>query len=179
MSRTLRLVVAMCSVSGGTGCSFLFVQRAPERAEAGGPVACTTSRAAPVIDTLSTAAYVAMAVGAASSRSCRPDEFGCFDVVDTTRVAIASAVLAAIHGASAAYGWSATSRCSDVIEGRGVRDVAPQPEDEAIRQSLLRNRLALGALRLGAPRADTPGTSFAHGPGSSGEPGQRPGATDE
>ena len=81
-SRCIALVVAIAALQGA-GCSWIFVNKAPEPpVPSEPPVACTTSVASPVIDTVAGALVAAMGVAFIASGSmpvapCSPPDL-CF-----------------------------------------------------------------------------------------------------
>ena len=126
-SRCIALATSV-AVLQGTGCSWIFVNKAPELpVPSEPPVACTTSVASPVIDTVSAALAAAMGVAFIASGTmpvapCSPPDW-CFGqdmarglttgLAVTGGVLLASAIPLAI---SAGYGYSKTADCRQVKE---------------------------------------------------------------
>ena len=128
-SRCIALVASV-AVLQGTGCSWIFVTRAPELPVPPEPsAACTTSVASPVIDTIAAGLVAAMGVAFITSGTtpvspCSPPEW-CFGQ-DTARglntglavtggVLLASAIPLVF---SAGYGYSKTADCRQVKESQ-------------------------------------------------------------
>jgi len=97
-------LVAVFAVSG-SGCSLAFVQKAPEPVMAPNyPVACTDSRAAPVLDSICAGYFVANGLVWANSDDTENRGNG---------IAISAAFLA-LCGLSAINGYRAVDRCEQV-----------------------------------------------------------------
>ena len=126
-SRCIALVASV-AVLQGTGCSWIFVTKAPERPVPPEPsAACTTSVASPVVDTVAGAMVAAMGVafivsGTMPVAPCSPPDW-CFGqdlargvntgLAVTGGVLLASAIPLAF---SAGYGYSRTADCRQVKE---------------------------------------------------------------
>jgi len=92
------------------GCSWLFVDRLPEDHHSHRDYDCTTSRTAPVVDTILTATNVASAIYVAS-----------LDNVKNKGPAVMLGLsVAAIWASSAVSGFHATSQCREAKEDDGV-----------------------------------------------------------
>jgi hypothetical protein len=115
--RATSLGLLSISLGGLSGCSFLFTTKAPSDAELArtpGPVECTTTRAAPIVDTVIAGLEVAR-VGVAANASDSDYSNAAFD----RKTDIAFGVgFAALYTASAVYGYTVTARCSTVKEAR-------------------------------------------------------------
>lgn len=122
--------VATVAVLEGTGCSWIFVTRAPELpVPLEPPVACTTSVASPVIDTVAGALVAAMGVAFIASGTmpvapCSPPDW-CFgqDLSRgvTTGLAVTGGVLLASAiplAFSAGYGYARTADCRQLKESQ-------------------------------------------------------------
>ncbi len=111
--RKMRIGVAsMLSaiMSSGTGCSWLYIKKAPQPvAEPNQPVDCTSSRAAPVADTLYAATFAS--AGVASFYGASKCSGGRCYYYELGAVASSIAVTLAV---SAAMGFQQASRCDDV-----------------------------------------------------------------
>jgi hypothetical protein len=84
------------------GCSWLFVDRLPEDRHSHRDYDCTTSRTAPVVDTILTATNVASAIYVANQDN----------VKNKGPAVMLGLSVAAIWASSAVYGYRATSECS-------------------------------------------------------------------
>lgn len=101
------------------GCSWLFVNEAPEHHERMAYFECTSSKVAPVLDTVGAAIYgVQAAVIAGQSES----SFHNPEVYVATSLAVAL-----VDAASAMYGYRHTSRCADAKSALAERTLVPQP----------------------------------------------------
>ncbi len=96
------------------GCSFLFVRPPPDLEEMGAAriehVDCTTSRAAPIIDTVIAASYGLSVLGAlsvANDTNLTTDEREY-----AAGYALGAGLGLALFGWSSRYGWTRTSRCA-------------------------------------------------------------------
>ncbi len=106
-------------VFSSTGCSWLFMTRSPaEVAAPDQPIECTSSQAAPILDTICFAYFVGMTSLAAGMPNCTPsgaNEGLCYSDPGRRAPAIAiSAGLMAFCGAAALSGYSASHRCNHV-----------------------------------------------------------------
>jgi len=99
------LAVLLPIGSSLSGCSWLFVQPLPPRFERGDRPACTTNRAAPVIDTILTLTNVGSAVYVA----------GQDNVTNKGTAVTAGLLVGALWFSSAIYGYSKTSECEDSL----------------------------------------------------------------
>ena len=103
--RAASCLVAAAFALTGSGCSWAFVQKAPDPVMAPNyPVSCTDSKAAPVLDTICAGYFVANGLVWAGS----DDETN-----KGTGIAVSAALLA-LCGLSAINGYGATSRCEQV-----------------------------------------------------------------
>jgi hypothetical protein len=99
----MRLLVA-AAVLLLNGCSFLFVNPAPKTVTAYSSINCTTSRAAPAVDTALTVIQgVGTAVYAQSSEA-------------RSEVLIGGLLWAGVYSLSAIYGWGEISSCQEKTE---------------------------------------------------------------
>lgn len=113
----------------GTGCSWIFVSKPPpEPIPMTPPLACTTSVASPVLDTIFASAALGLGVGGivAGTRpepDCSSPSW-CFNGLFrglNTGVAIAGGMLVATAiplAFSAAYGYSTTAECRELTESQ-------------------------------------------------------------
>jgi hypothetical protein len=108
----LLVLLPVLASSSLSGCSWLFVQPLPANYERGEPTNCTTSRAAPVVDTLLTLTNVGSAVYVA----------GQDNVTNKGTAVTAGLLVGALWFSSAIYGYSKTSDCAAAME-----DDAPPP----------------------------------------------------
>jgi len=118
---SLRLAGAMTLLAfTSTGCSWIFMSKAPEPVVAPNyPVECTSSRASPVLDSICAGYFVANGIFWAAADSCDTDISGgtsdfCYDSSTKTAGIALSAGLAAVCAFSAASGFKAATNCSKV-----------------------------------------------------------------
>jgi hypothetical protein len=100
-----------------TGCSFMFMARAPQPVLAPDyPVECSSSRGAPVLDTICAGYFVVNAAVLASATSCDDASFGetCYESSTKTGGMILSAGLAGLCALSATSGFRNANQCSQV-----------------------------------------------------------------
>jgi hypothetical protein len=93
------------------------MQKPPETVMAPNyPVECTTSRAAPVLDTICSGYFVANAVVLAGMKSCDDAGFGesCVESSTKTGGIILSAGLAALCAVSAGSGYGTATKCEAI-----------------------------------------------------------------
>jgi hypothetical protein len=109
------LVVAVVSLTAG--CSFIFVQPLQEESYSRGYTPCTTSRAAPVLDTLLTLTNVGSALYVASENN----------VTNKTPALAPGLGVAALWAISAGYGYVNTGECEAFEENDGRRAYTPPP----------------------------------------------------
>jgi hypothetical protein len=127
----LRLSLAALFLIASPGCSFIFT-KGPEP-EVHPPPACTTSVAAPVVDTVMVAASVALVIAGAGTASSQCNSstsgFG-FSFCGLNQgvglgAVIAGAVSGAVFTTSAAVGFNRTSACRASLEPNALP--APGP----------------------------------------------------
>jgi hypothetical protein len=121
-SRPVVLVAVALALVPGTGCSWIFVHKPPpEPVPVTPPAVCTTSVAAPVVDTVLAAAALgtgiaAIAMSSKSSGSCTG--FGCINMSGlNTAGMVAGAVLGVASvplAFSAGHGYSTTEECREL-----------------------------------------------------------------
>ena len=114
LSRTALLVAVLHAASG---CSWAFMHKAPEPVAAPNyPVECTSSRAAPVLDTICAGYFVANGIYWASQKSCASASFGesCVESGTKTTGVLLSAGLAALCAAAAVSGYPNATKCEAV-----------------------------------------------------------------
>jgi hypothetical protein len=115
--RMARVVLASLSVLTTTGCSLAFVERAPAQAATLRYFDCTSSRTAPVLDTVGAGFY---GVSTVIAVSVSEDEFDRHGVSKLATVALNLAI-SALFGAGAIYGYRETARCADAKRGLSGR----------------------------------------------------------
>lgn len=135
--RNRRLLPAVtCALSSQiAGCSWIFVQKAPDGpVERAPPATCTSSAAAPIADTVLAsvlaAGGLALVIGAATKPGPSDPYAATVNAAYTVTVAAAGGVLAASAipwAFSAAYGYSHTADCREVKQSQldclsGVED---------------------------------------------------------
>jgi hypothetical protein len=116
LSRSVLLVVLVHSLSG---CSWIFMTKAPEVvATPNYPVECTTSRAAPVLDAICAGYFVANGIYWAGQTNCADASFGesCAEGSTKSTGILLSAGLAALCAVSAGSGFGTATRC-EVVKG--------------------------------------------------------------
>jgi hypothetical protein len=123
---------SILTVLSSSGCSWLFVQPLPPNYERGDDSNCTTSRVAPVIDTIFTATNLASAIYVSGQNN----------VANKGSAAALGTSVAILWLSSAIYGYRSTSACEDALD-----DVRP---------SYSRPRLRLQA----PPASGSPSVTF-------------------
>jgi hypothetical protein len=114
-NRRIALLVAL--VLPLSGCSWIFMTKAPEPVVAPNyPVDCTSSNAAPILDTICSAYFVVNGVYLLTLTDCSSAGFGesCTDSGTKYAGAALSAGLAVLCGISAGAGYPASTRCQQV-----------------------------------------------------------------
>jgi hypothetical protein len=115
--RNTALAALMMAGASGTGCSYLFVSAPPAYHEKMAAFDCTSGNAWPVLDTVVAAAYGIGSLNAMTDRS----------VSDWRKTALATALVAAAFGSSAAVGYRRTQDCRDAVGKLALRmDFAPR-----------------------------------------------------
>jgi len=129
LRRRVVVVLVALALLPGAGCSWIFVQKPPpEPIPVAPPLACTTSVASPVIDTVLAATAFGVGVGGIVSGTrpeppCTPGTWcmkGLFSGV-STGIAVAGGVLVATAiplAFSAAHGYSTTAECRELKESQ-------------------------------------------------------------
>jgi len=115
--RTVALLVI--SAAPSSGCSWAFMTKAPDVvAVPNYPVDCTTSRAAPILDTICSAYFVANGIYLATVTSCENASPGetCFSSGTKAGGIVLSAGLAVLCGFAAGSGYDRAARCQQVKE---------------------------------------------------------------
>jgi hypothetical protein len=112
--RVIPLMVALLSPTAG--CSFIFVQPLQEGSYSRGHIPCTTSRAAPVLDTLLTLTNVGSVVYVAGNNAS-----------DKTPAIALGLGVAALWAISAGYGYVNTGECEAFEDNSGRRSYTPPP----------------------------------------------------
>src|SRR5215813_4056165 len=102
--RSLPVLLLLAALGPTPGCSWIFVQPLPKDYEYGA-INCTTSRAAPVVDTLFTATNAISAAYVA----------GKDNVANKGAAVTLGLSVATLWMMSAIYGYSHTSECEDAI----------------------------------------------------------------
>ncbi|HET8725234.1 MAG TPA: hypothetical protein VFM53_13645 [Anaeromyxobacteraceae bacterium] len=120
--RPAALMVLALGLVPGTGCSWILVNKPPpDPIPATPPLACTSSVAAPVVDTVLAAAALGtgiafLVMGSQPTGSCTG--FGCIDLSGLNKAGvIAGGVLAATAiplGFSAGFGYATTAECREL-----------------------------------------------------------------
>jgi len=122
------VMLALLSVLSFQACSFAFVERAPAQATTLRYLDCTSSRTAPVLDTIGAGLY-GVSTGIAISVSGH--EFERYGVSKLATIAL-NLGITALFGASAVHGYRETARCVEAkrgLSGRAdpVSDWSPPP----------------------------------------------------
>jgi hypothetical protein len=119
-----RLAVLASILQASSGCSWAFMQRPPEVvATPSSPVDCTSSRAAPVLDTICAGTFALSTVVLAGMSTCSNSgyyEF-CIDQGTMAGVLAVPAGLAVLCGLSAGSGYGAARRCEGVKTMNALR----------------------------------------------------------
>ena len=105
---------AICALM--SGCSWAFMTKPPETvATPAYPIDCTTSRAAPVLDTICVGYFIANGIYLASVEDCSSAGFGQSCVSSSTKAGglLLSAGLGLLCGFSAASGYGYAARCEE------------------------------------------------------------------
>lgn len=100
-----------------TGCSWIFMTKPPDSVAVPHlPVDCTTSRAAPVLDTICSGYFVVNGIVLLAVKDCANASFGenCANSSTKTGGALLSAGLAVVCGVSAASGYGNAARCEQI-----------------------------------------------------------------
>ena len=136
---------AMALVMIAPGCSFIFTRGPPPTPPPGrdggrsrtAPPDCTSSVAAPVVDTVLGTASVALVVAGVAGATykdppCRTGEWFCGFGNGWTQAAGAGAIIVgtltgALFIASAAVGYTRTAACRAAVESRAPRSPSPRP----------------------------------------------------
>lgn len=111
----LSVIAALSTAT--SGCSWMFMQRAPQPVLAPNyPVECSSSRAAPVLDSICAGYFVANTIALASvDDDCDPSSFGCDDFRSAkTSAMLVGAGVAGLCALSAASGFKNANRCGSV-----------------------------------------------------------------
>jgi hypothetical protein len=111
----LTLLTALSAAT--SGCSWAFMQKAPDPVLTPNyPVECSSSKAAPVLDSVCAGYFVANTVFLASMTSCADASFGeaCYESSTKTSAMLFSAGLAGLCALSAANGFKSANRCGSV-----------------------------------------------------------------
>jgi hypothetical protein len=114
-NRRIALLVALALPL--SGCSWIFMTKAPEPVAAPNyPVDCTASSAAPILDTICSAYFVVNGIYLLAIPDCASAGFGetCYDSGAKYGGAALSAGLAVLCGISAGAGYPQATRCQQV-----------------------------------------------------------------
>jgi hypothetical protein len=114
---SIRVTVLALLLQATSGCSLAFMSKAQDPvATPAYPVDCTSSRAAPVLDTICAGYFVANGIYWAAQTSCDQASFGesCVSSSNKTTGVLLSAGLAVLCGVSAGIGYGTATRCQDV-----------------------------------------------------------------
>jgi hypothetical protein len=106
--------VAICALM--SGCSWAFMTKPPEAVPAPNyPMDCTTSRAAPVLDTICVGYFIANGIYLAALQDCASASFGQSCVSSSTKTGgvLLSTGLGLLCGFSAASGYGYAARCEE------------------------------------------------------------------
>jgi len=114
----LRVAAALgMAALSSAGCSFLFMSRPPEPVVTPNyPVECTSSRAAPVLDTICAAYHGVAGIAILATPACsqEPEDVCIYDAGDKAAVAAVMLGAAALCTASAVSGFRSAGRCREV-----------------------------------------------------------------
>jgi hypothetical protein len=118
---------------GSGGCSWAFMSKPPKTVLAPNfPVDCTSSRAAPVLDSICSGYFIANAAVLAGSKTCSdnifdPDNANCVDADTKSAGTVLSVGLAAICGVAAFNGYKSASRCA-ALKAQNVGCIGGDPQ---------------------------------------------------
>jgi hypothetical protein len=121
-AHAIRVALVLAGLSPSTGCSYLFMTPAPDNHARLPYVECTSSRVAPVIDTLVGSIYIATAAGLVVSAVTRDGPHPDWGALG------GSAGIAIVSGASAVKGFGNANHCEAAVtawEGRGRVPLPP------------------------------------------------------
>lgn len=113
------LATALCT----TGCSWLFMTKPPHVVAApNAPVDCTTSRAAPVLDTICSSYFVVNGIYLIAVKDCADAFAGetCASSGTKAGGAVLSGALALVCGLSAASGYGDAGRCEKIKDDNAL-----------------------------------------------------------
>ena len=116
MSSATRAALAAATCLLMSGCSWAFMTKPPEVVSAPNyPLDCTTSRAAPVLDTICVGYFLANGIYLATVADCSSAGFGqrCVESGTKTGGILLSAALGVLCGISAASGYGSAARCEE------------------------------------------------------------------
>jgi hypothetical protein len=109
--------VLLATSLGTSGCSWVFMQKAPEAVLVPDyPVECSSSRAAPVLDSICVGYFVVNTIALAAVASCDSAAYGeaCYEAAPKAAAMVVSAGLAGLCALSAGSGYRAAGRCRAV-----------------------------------------------------------------
>jgi hypothetical protein len=155
-----RVLLATLILAVGPGCSLIFT-RGPDP-EAKPPPECTTSVAAPVVDTvLAVGSFALLGVGIAElGTTCQPNGFDFCSIGQATGwvAVIAGAVTGILFTSSAAVGYTRNSACRSFMDTRGPSPPTPvEPPKSLLKHGSAQACEAVGDAPRACPRAPPPG----------------------
>lgn len=120
-----RAVLSIGLLSTTSGCSFLFVRGPPDAPPPGKAIHCSTSRVAPVLDSIFAGLEVArVGIDAASSDA----QFQGAPINRGTDIALGAA-FGVLFAVSAGYGFTTTDRCSRALHGEPAPSEPTEPAE--------------------------------------------------
>lgn len=135
LGRAVSQVLLVSLAASSAGCSFIFV-RPPPSVDAGtidsGSRRCTTSKVAPVLDTLFTGLQGARIVYAATASDKTYSESQ--PISRSTDIAL-GITMAAVFLSSAVYGYVTTAKCSELNQRPGLVVQKPQKDARGAEES--------------------------------------------
>ena len=130
----MRFLAAILAATMLTACSFAFVSGPPDNHAQLSYFDCTSSRVAPVLDTVLTALMVAnvLTLGIENDSdwaksACPSDNPMCNPAISRHGAMILDGVIGAAGAAGMIYGWSKTSACRQAKREQAMRQVPQQP----------------------------------------------------
>lgn len=159
MSTGIRAALAAATCLLTSGCSWAFMTKPPEVVSAPNyPIDCTTSRAAPVLDTICVGYFIANGIYLASVQEC-PAGFGQSCVSSSTKTGglLLSAGLGVLCGISAASGYGYASRCDEKKDLNALCITGDQRACQQLRPGWVPTTAAPSRVTSGPPADVGPG----------------------
>ena len=130
----MRVLATFLAATTLAGCSFAFVSGPPDNHAQLSYFDCTTSRVAPVLDTILTALMVANVVTLGvendsdwAKSACPSDNPMCNPPISRHGAMVIDGVLGIAGAAGMVWGWTKTSACREAKREQAMRQGPPQP----------------------------------------------------